>query len=55
MNKLSTEKRAQIIGMLTEGMSIRAIARVAEVSTNTVDKLLRDAAGCCGRGRGVPR
>ena len=44
MNKLSTEKRAQIIGMLTEGMSIRAIARVAEVSTNTVDKLLRDAA-----------
>ena len=44
MNKLNTEKRVQIIGMLVEGMSIRAIARVAEVSTNTVDKLLRDAA-----------
>ena len=44
MNKLSTEKRVQIIGMLIEGMSMRAIARVAGVSFNTVAKLLIDAA-----------
>ena len=44
MNKLSTEKRVQIIGMLVEGMSMRAIARVAGVSFNTVAKLLMDAA-----------
>ena len=44
MNKLGTEKRVQIIGMLIEGMSMRAIARVAGVSFNTVAKLLLDAA-----------
>ena len=44
MNKLSTAKRVQILGMLTEGMSQRAIARVAGVSFNTVAKLLLDAA-----------
>ena len=44
MNKLSTEKRVQIIGMLIKGMSMRAIARVAGVSFNTVAKLLLDAA-----------
>ena len=44
MNKLNTEKRVQIIGMLVEGMSMRAIARVAGVSFNTVAKLLMDAA-----------
>ena len=44
MNRLSTEKRVQIIGMLVEGMSMRAISRVAGVSFNTVSKLLLDAA-----------
>ena len=44
MNKLSTEKRVQIIGMLVEGMSLRAVARVAGVSFNTATKLLTDAA-----------
>ena len=44
MNKLNTERRVQIIGMLVEGMSMRAIARVAGVSFNTVAKLLMDAA-----------
>ncbi|MDE0220437.1 MAG: helix-turn-helix domain-containing protein [Spirochaetaceae bacterium] len=47
MNLLSAEKRAQVIMMLVEGMSMRAIARVADVSFNTVAKLLRDAGEAC--------
>ena len=43
MNRLATEKRAQILGMLVEGMSMRAITRLAGVSINTVSKLLADA------------
>ena len=47
MNKLPTSKRAQIIGMLVEGMSMRAIARITGVSINTVVKLLADAGNAC--------
>jgi IS1 family transposase/lambda repressor-like predicted transcriptional regulator len=43
MNILSIEKRAQIITLLVEGMSMRAISRVADVSINTVTKLLENA------------
>jgi IS1 family transposase len=43
MNKLSRERRAQIIGMMVEGNSIRAIVRMTRVSKNTVIKLLEDA------------
>lgn len=42
MNKLPTAKRAQILGMLCEGMSMRATSRLADVSINTVTKLLID-------------
>lgn len=28
MNRLTTEKRAEILGLMAEGMSIRAIVRV---------------------------
>jgi IS1 family transposase len=42
MNKLTIEKRTQIIGMLVEGMSLRAITRLTGVSINTVTKLLVD-------------
>jgi len=42
MNTLTKEKRTQIIGMLIEGMSLRAAARLADVSFNTVTKLLVD-------------
>jgi DNA-binding CsgD family transcriptional regulator len=42
MNRLSTERRAQILGMLVEGNSMRATARMAGVSFNTVSKLLLD-------------
>ena len=44
MNKLPTDKRVNILSMLTEGMSMRAVARVTGVSFNTVAKLLMEAA-----------
>lgn len=47
MNKLSTKQRAQILHMLVEGNSLRSTARMADVSRNTVDKLLRDAGTAC--------
>jgi IS1 family transposase len=40
MNRLSIEARAKIIGMLVEGNSLRATSRMADVSINTVTKLL---------------
>lgn len=43
MNRLSREKRAQILGMMVEGVSIRAIARMTGASKNTIVKLLADA------------
>jgi IS1 family transposase len=42
MNRLSTEKRAQIIGCLTEGMSIRSTVRITGAAKNTIAKLLVD-------------
>ena len=47
MNRLPIEKRAQIIGMLVEGMSLRATSRLADVSINTVTKLLVDVGSAC--------
>src|SRR5207249_4020885 len=47
MNRLSTEKRAQIIGCLVEGMSIRATVRVTGAAKNTVTKLLLDLGEAC--------
>lgn len=47
MNKLSTEKRVQILNMLCEGSSMRSISRVVDVSINTVTKLLVDAGTVC--------
>ncbi len=43
MNKVDTQTRAKIILMLVEGGSLRSISRVADVSINTVTKLLIDA------------
>jgi IS1 family transposase len=44
MNRLTTEKRARILGMMVEGNSIRAITRMTGgVSKNTIIKLLEDA------------
>lgn len=47
MNKLPLETRVQILSMLCEGSSMRAISRVADVSLNTVTKLLIDAGKAC--------
>lgn len=47
MNKLTIAKRAQIIGMLVEGMSLRAASRLADVSINTVTKLLVEVGAAC--------
>lgn len=45
MNRLPLTKRAQIIGLLVEGNSLRAASRLADVSINTVTKLLVDVGG----------
>ena len=47
MNKLPVEKRIQILNLLVEGSSLRSISRVADVSINTVTKLLVDAGTVC--------
>lgn len=47
MNRLSLDRRAQIIAMLTEGNSMRATARMAGCSFNTVSKLLLDVGAAC--------
>lgn len=46
-NRLPTEKRAQILGLMVEGNSLRAISRLADVSINTVTKLLVDLGEAC--------
>ena len=52
MNKLDTKARVQILGMLCEGVSMRAISRLTGVSINTVAKLLIDAGLVCARFHG---
>lgn len=47
MNRLSLEKRTQIIQLLVEGNSLRACSRIANVSINTVTKLLVDVGKAC--------
>jgi len=47
MNKLPHAKRTQILAMLCEGSSMRSISRVADVSINTVSKLLVEAGEAC--------
>lgn len=47
MNKLPIEKRIQIINLLVEGNSLRSTSRLADVSINTVTKLLVDVGRAC--------
>jgi IS1 family transposase len=47
MNRLSTDKRAQIVGSLVEGNSIRATVRMTGAAKNTVTKLLVDLGAAC--------
>ncbi len=47
MNKLDVAKRAQILATLCEGASMRSVSRLADVSINTVAKMLADAGRFC--------
>lgn len=47
MNKLPIEKRVQIINLLVEGNSLRSTSRIADVSINTVTKLLVEVGKAC--------
>ncbi|MBI2718457.1 MAG: IS1 family transposase [Rhizobiales bacterium] len=47
MDKLPPKARAQILNMLCEGSSMRSVSRLANVSINTVAKLLADAGKFC--------
>jgi hypothetical protein len=46
-HKLPIATRAQILSMLCEGASMRSVSRLADVSINTVSKLLEDAGRFC--------
>lgn len=47
MNRMPLAKRAQILGLLVEGNSLRAASRLADCSINTVTKLLVDVGTAC--------
>jgi hypothetical protein len=49
MNKLPTAKRAKVLALLCEGVSIRGTARLEDISQNAVAKALVDAATACAR------
>lgn len=48
-NKLSNEKRAQILSCLCEGMGVNAATRITGASKNTVLKLLAAAGEACAK------
>ena len=43
MNKLSASKRAEVLGMMAEGISLRAITRLSGASKNALARLLVSA------------
>jgi IS1 family transposase len=47
MNRLSTERRAQIVGCLVEGNSIRATVRMTGAAKNTITRLVVDLGEAC--------
>lgn len=49
MNKLSTERRAQVISALIEGNSIRATCRMTGTAKGTVIRLLREVGEACAQ------
>lgn len=47
MNKLSNEKKKQILSMLVEGMSIRSVERITGIHRDTIMRLtVRIGKGC---------
>src|SRR5437588_556995 len=49
MNKLSEEKRRQIVAALVEGNSIRSTGRMTGASKNTIVKLLVELGAACSQ------
>ena len=47
MNQLNADRRAQIIRLIVEGSSLRSTSRIADVSINTVTKLLVEVGAAC--------
>jgi len=47
MNRLSTEKRVQVVAALIEGNSINAVGRMTGVAKHTILKLLEDMGCAC--------
>jgi IS1 family transposase len=47
MNRLTNEKRVQVIKALCEGLAIRAVVRLTGASKNTIVKLLTEIATVC--------
>jgi IS1 family transposase len=47
VNQLPLSKRTQIINLLVEGNSLRSTSRIADVSVNTVTKLLVEVGKAC--------
>jgi IS1 family transposase len=47
VNKLSSDKRAQIVAALVEGCSIRSTVRMTGASKNTIAKLLLELGAAC--------
>jgi len=47
MNRLSTERRGQVVSCLVEGMSIRGSARVPRVAKNPIVKLVTEPGEAC--------
>ena len=47
MNRLDKAKQIQVVAALVEGNSIRAVARMMDVSRNTVSKLLLELGAAC--------
>jgi len=47
MNRLTIEKRVQVISALVEGNSIRSVVRMTGVAMNTILKLLADVGEAC--------
>jgi hypothetical protein len=47
MNRLTSEKRIQVIAALCEGSSIRSTVRMTGVAKNTVVKLLVEVGAAC--------
>ncbi len=53
MHRLTTQRRAQIVGALVEGNSIRATCRMTGTSKNTVTRLLVDLGKVCAEFHGA--